>query len=537
MDLELLGKEPISQEKPTGADVRFEPVYEDLQAEIKKLFFTKEGSASINWEKVIQLSSEILAQKSKDLTVASYLAVGLVHVRQIDGLAIGLRVYQDLLENFWDNLYPVKTRMNARISAIEWWLEKTEAALKKLQPRPLPADQIKSLKDMVERINQFLSQNVENLDEVLSPNPEDIKKDIIQEKIWKRLESFSIPPPEEPKKETPAPDQKVIPKEKVTPKEKEPEISEAIVTAKEAEKVLNFGRQKIREATAFLWQENLSNPMAYRWSRILAWSDIETLPPATDGKTRIPPPSPQIKNSLSVLREKGDHKGLIQSAEARLPEYIFWIDLNCLVSGALENLGESYQKAEEAVDQETAFLLHRLKGLEDLCFSDGTPFADPEAKQWLKSIALRGGLMGEPSPPVPEPLSTTQEKEGIEKEVMEAQILIKKGKVLDAVERLQQKFHGSLSQKEKFLWRLALSQLLVNTKQSKLILPHLEQILKDIDLYRLEEYDPILALRALKVVWLGWSAQSHQASKEKATEMLDRIAKLDLTEAIRMGKS
>lgn len=522
MDLELLGKEPISQEKPTGADIRYEPVYEDLQSEIRK-FSSLEGPASIKWEKVIKLSSEILAQKSKDLAVASYLAVGLVHVRQMEGLAIGLRVYQDLLENFWDNLYPVKTRMNARISAIEWWLEKTEGALDKLQPKTPPADQMKSIKEMVEKIDQFLSQNLKDLEEPLNLNG-----------ILKRLKSLSH---EEPKEETPAPEQKVIPKEKVPPKEKEPEISEAIVTAKEAEKVLNFGRQKIREAAAFLWQENLSDPMAYRWSRILAWSDIETLPPATDGKTRIPPPSPPIKNSLSVLREKGDHKGLIRSAEARLPEYIFWIDLNCFVSGALENSGESYQKAKEAVDQETAFLLHRLPGLEDLCFSDGTPFADPEAKQWLKSIALRGGLMGEPSPLIPEPLSTTQEKEVIEKEVMEAQILIKKGKVLDAVERLQQKFHGSLSQKEKFLWRLALSQLLVNTKQSKLILPHLEQILKDIDLYRLEEYDPVLALKALKVVWLGWSAQSHQASKEKASEMIDRIAKLDLTEAIRMGKS
>ncbi len=145
--------------------------------------------------------------------------------------------------------------------------------------------------------------------------------------------------------------------------------------------------------------------------------------------------------------------------------------------------------------------------------------------------------MEEPSPLIPEPISATQEKEWSEKEVMEAQILIKKGKVLDAVERLQQKFHNSLSQKEKFLWRLSLAQLLVNTKQSKLILPHLEQILKDIDLYRLEEYDPELALKALKVVWLEWSAQSNQASKEKATEMLDRIAKLDLAEAIRMAKA
>jgi type VI secretion system protein VasJ len=516
LDLELLGKEPISSENPTGVDVRYEPVYDDLQVEIRK-FSSISGPASIKWEEVIKLSSEILAQKSKDLTVASWLAVALIHVRQMEGLAIGLRVYQDLLEKYWDNLYPVKTRMSARISAIEWWLEKTEGALDKLQPKPLPADQMKSIKEIVEKIDQFLSQNLKDLEEPINLNG-----------ILKRLKS---PPPEESKEETPTPGQKAA------PKEKEPEISETIASAKEAQRVLNFGLQKIREATSFLWQENLSNPMAYRWTRILAWSGAETLPPATDGKTRIQSPPPAIKESLSKLRSNGDHQGLIKTAEAKIPQFIFWIDLNFLVSEALGNLGENYQRAKEVVDQETAFFLHRLKGIEELCFSDGTPFADPEAKQWLKGVVLRGGSMEEPSPPVSGPLSTAQEKEGIEKEVREAQVLIKKGKVLDAVERLQQKFHGSLSHKEKFLWRLALCQLLVNTKQSKLILPHLEQVLKDIDLYRLEEYDPELALRALKVIWFGWSAQSHQASKEKTVEMLDRIAKLDLTEAIRMGKT
>jgi hypothetical protein len=52
----------------------------------------------------------------------------------------------------------------------------------------------------------------------------------------------------------------------------------------------------------------------------------------------------------------------------------------------------------------------------------------------------------------------------------------------------------------------------------------------------LEEYDPELALKSLKAVWIGLSSQSDQPSKEKASEVLQRIAKLDLTEAIRIGK-
>jgi type VI secretion system protein VasJ len=266
------------------------------------------------------------------------------------------------------------------------------------------------------------------------------------------------------------------------------------------------------------------------------WSSVEALPPANEGQTRITPPPAQVKNILSELRNKGDHENLIRSAEARLSQFIFWIDLNRFVSEGLANLGEKYQKAKEVVHQETAFLLYRLPGLEHLCFSDGTPFADSETKQWLKEITLKGGGVEEVSSTAFS-LPTLQERHPIEKEMEAAQALIKKGKLLEAIEGLQQKFKQSISQREKLLWRLALTQLLVKNKQVKIALPHLDQILKEVDFYKLEEYDPELAIKSLKVVWMGFSSQSDQASKEKASGVLQRIAKLDLTEAIRIGKT
>jgi type VI secretion system protein VasJ len=77
----------------------------------------------------------------------------------------------------------------------------------------------------------------------------------------------------------------------------------------------------------------------------------------------------------------------------------------------------------------------------------------------------------------------------------------------------------------------------LNTKQSKLVLPYLEQIIKDIDFFNLEEYDPKLALKGLKLVWAGLHLQADQFAKEKADEILHRIAKIDWAEAIRMRKS
>ncbi len=137
---------------------------------------------------------------------------------------------------------------------------------------------------------------------------------------------------------------------------------------------------------------------------------------------------------------------------------------------------------------------------------------------------------------VSEPTSSAAEGDRIQQEVREAQRLMKEGKLQEAIERIQQKLRNSFSQKERLLWRLALSQLLMNTKQAKLVLPHLEVILKEIDFYRLEEYDPEIALKGLKMVWLGMSSQADPVSKEKAAETFHRIARLDLTEAIGLGK-
>jgi len=114
MDLLLLGKSPINSEQPTGIDVRYDPTFEQLQAEIDKLSSPSAASA-IDWKKVVNLASEILSEKSKDLLITSYLAVGLIHTLKMEGLGIGLKIYIDLVNQFWENLYPKKKRMRGRI--------------------------------------------------------------------------------------------------------------------------------------------------------------------------------------------------------------------------------------------------------------------------------------------------------------------------------------------------------------------------------------------------------------------------------------
>ena len=533
MDLETLGKLPISEDQPTGTDIRYDPNFEELQAEVYKLSSPSVAGA-IDWKKVVKLASDILAQRSKDLLVASYLAVALIYTEKEKGLSIGLKIYRDLLEQFWEGLYPPKSRIKGRVGAIKWWVEKTGIALVPFEEIPFPLDQVNQFLEDFEKIAQFLSQNLEQLP-AISPLRDSFKRIAALSKEQAKQEvKKEVAPPPAPEKAK----EEVIPTVvKKVEETRKAEIAEEISSVEDAQKVLDSGLQSIRQAVTYLREKDLSNPKTFRWTRIIAWSGVGILPSARDGLTEIPPPVSHFSDPILSLKSSGHDEGLVRSIEVGLPQCALWIDLNRFASEALTHLGEKYQKAHETICTETAFLIHRLPGLENLSFSDGTPFADEETKQWLKEIAFGPGSLTTAPSPASEPILSTRNEDLIEKERKEAQALIKKGKLPEAVERLQKRLNGSSSQKEKLLWRLALSELLVSNKQSKIVLPQLEQVLKDIDIYRLEEYDPALALKSLRVAWLGFHSQSDQTSKDKANEILQRIARIDLGEMIRLGKS
>lgn len=120
--------------------------------------------------------------------------------------------------------------------------------------------------------------------------------------------------------------------------------------------------------------------------------------------------------------------------------------------------------------------------------------------------------------------------------IQKAQALAKKKKIGEAVSMLQQELRSSFSKQDQLLWRLGMSQILVNAKKLQLALPLLESVLQDIDTYKLEEWDPNLALKGLKMVWQGLSARSDESVKAQVTDVLNRIAKLDPAEALILAK-
>jgi type VI secretion system protein VasJ len=531
MEIHSLGKKPIQPDRPAGSDVRYEPEYEQLQAEIDKLS-SPSASGGIDWQKVNDLAVSILERKCKDLLVVSYLAVSQIHMRRIEGLADGLQVLHDLIEHYWDDMFPPKNRMRGRLAAIEWWIEKTEMALKEITSQPVAAEKVGAINHALTQIDSLLAEHLPE-PPLLRPIQRALEQIPSVSQGQSESESVSAAePPQFQPSPAPKPETPPEPPQTAAPSDEPQEL----ISEPDSQKFISTGLQKIRQAAAFLLEHNSMNAMAFRYRRTAAWSLVSAPPPESNGQTRIPPPAPQILKALLDLRDSGNWNALIMSAEQRLSQFIFWFDLNRISAEALASLGNGYQNAYEAVCQETAFFIYRFPTLAELSFSDGCPFADPETRQWLNDIAIGVDSATEAGVAMSEPANAAGETDHVANTLAKARGLAKKKKLPEAVLLFQTELKNCVSQRETLMWRSALCRILIGSKRTDMALPHLELILKDIETYRLENWDPQLALEGLKLVWAGYSNHTDKQVKRDAQAVLSQIAKLDPTEALNLSK-
>lgn len=312
-----------------------------------------------------------------------------------------------------------------------------------------------------------------------------------------------------------------------------PAESETISGEQEAAKSVNAALQSIRQASLFLLQKDLKNPLAYRYRRVSAWFRLETLPPNTDGVTQLAPPAPQVVTALEELYAAANWPAMILSAEQKLSQFIFWFDLNRMVAEALSGLGAGHENALAAVCQETAYLLQRLPELVSLSFSDGMPFAAEQTRTWLQANAF-GRASATPAAGAPTGAAEAQPDD--QALIAKARAMAHKNQVVQAVELLQQHLLSSASVRRKMQWRMAIVQVLCAVKKYSQAAPHLEQILTDVDQFHLEEWDPGLAVEALSAAWKVFSSPTTGESANQAPRLLDRIARIDPAAALRLSK-
>ena len=100
---------PIEGDNPCGEDLRWDLVYDQINeacSEKDKDALVESEEPSAQWPLVVDLATEVLGQRSKDLRFVDYLTRGLVEIHGFPGLRDGFKLVSGLLDNFWDNLHP-----------------------------------------------------------------------------------------------------------------------------------------------------------------------------------------------------------------------------------------------------------------------------------------------------------------------------------------------------------------------------------------------------------------------------------------------
>jgi type VI secretion system protein ImpA len=74
-----------------------------------------------DWEQVIQLAAQGLAQQSKDLMLVAWLSEGLAQREHFEGISFSLELTERILDTFWDSAYPsLEDGLDERAARLSW---------------------------------------------------------------------------------------------------------------------------------------------------------------------------------------------------------------------------------------------------------------------------------------------------------------------------------------------------------------------------------------------------------------------------------
>lgn len=148
--------QPISEDAPCGVDCRYEDAFEQVDTEIKKLQ-SLDGQLP-DWGQVIDLSTDLLQQHTKDTTVFAALCVGLMQRDGYAGLAAGLLAFEEVARNHWEQMYPGVKRLKGRAGDYTWMVHHLIKIVTQGEPGPEDHLAVKSCAETFDSLDGYLRE-------------------------------------------------------------------------------------------------------------------------------------------------------------------------------------------------------------------------------------------------------------------------------------------------------------------------------------------------------------------------------------------
>ena len=339
--------QPIRAESLVGEDPGYDDDFQRMREEVNKL-------SGADAEQVVQLAQKLLIHSCKDLRVATYYLWARLHKDGEIGLADGLSLLAALLERFADAVLPA--RPNSRKMALEWLASGKVLDTLSLYPEVVKAE--------AERTAAALAW----LERGLSAWPQAQRPDLapLYAALSSRLaQSGGM--------------DAVVPQNIASHESTAPMPAPQIKSGRD---LLDSGRA----LAGYLREQPLGWLAAHRLMKSLRWDTVHQAPPQeANGNTRLAAPRSDYRAQLKRLYLQHSWTELIEQIERIYAEGVnhFWLDLQWYLHQALSKQPAPQDGWADITQRDLGMFLERLPGLEVLCWSDGSPFADETTREWI----------------------------------------------------------------------------------------------------------------------------------------------------------
>jgi type VI secretion system protein VasJ len=525
-ELQELGARTIRPDAPSGDSARDTPEFELLQSEIRKL--EAPDQPTVNWEAIGHTGSEILASRSKDLLVGAWVAVAAYETDGFPGLAAGLKVLSDLVDQQWATLFPERPR--GRAASFDWLNERGARAVEKGGKRPT-AESVQACVDLVSALDEKIGPLLD-----APPMLGEIRRAL--EEVLSNVPASAGAPAPVPSSSSASATSTASASASAAPG------GPPAMTAIESEDDLGRALEEVMRlgdlCAAWMRAQNPPDPLGYRIVPMLFWRQILETPPHEDGITVIPDFDPAVLEGLEQALAAGEHAAVIEQAETQFLITPLWFDLTRCMVQALDAQGEAFRPAADAVVFELAQTLKRVPDLLKLKTSGGIPLASDPTKKWIAKRVLTGALVDLGSVAETNGAARVRGGEAFPEAQREARKLARADKLGAALKLLSDGRVKADRLEDRVVWKLEAARLCMQGGRAEMALAQLEALDDELRRSSIEDWDPALCAEILRDLLrcrqqVAQSADFAPSELARSRELMGRLCRLDVVSALELN--
>lgn len=541
---------PIPGDNPSGENLEYSGVYEQIKEARRQDdgdWLDERVRKTSDWKQVVQIASEALATKSKDLQIGAWLTEGLLKTEGFAGLRAGLELTKALIETFWNTVYPlpedgdlelramplewIGTRLNDGIrqapltkSGYSFYKYKEsravgyeddpntkadarEAAISegKLAPEAFDKAFKETSKDFYQRAVDQLDvcfEAARSLSSICDEkfgnySPSLIKLRETLEEVrhtanslyqQKRKEAGELDEqPSQPVEEEPAESFAADSSGAAAAPARAP-VRKTVAGLEPADREEVPAR--LAAVAKFLREQDGYDPAPYLLLRGFRWGELRKDAPHPS-QTLLEAPSSDTRTQLKAAMVDSDWAKVIELGEAAMAQACGrgWLDLQRYLVTALEQWGAPAIAA--AIKSEVRALIVDIPDLRRWTLMDDTPAANSETQIWLDQIlADAGKSAAAPAMHEEEGEPLTPEGEPAPPDSYDLALqAIRQGRAKEAIEMLALEVSRQSSGRSRFRRKQQLAEVCIKLGKNAVAQPILEDMLADIDKHQLEEWE------------------------------------------------